>query len=401
MKANLRKSLFNLHLYAGLVAGVFLLVASVTGIVLAFRTEIDHALNSRLFRVAPNENHAPLDLVVRNARAVHPGGKLDNINLPAAADASVWVRFRDREEVYLDPHTGHVLGTRNKEHTFFYTVEKLHRYLFLGKQGQWITGTATVSLFLMVGTGLYLWLPKSRKALRSALSFNRALKGRAWNVNFHKVTGIYSALVLLISAVTGGAEAVNWVVKTYGHPTAAAKIAARTLRSSGPVAGQSAATVQALWDSARSRMPAFQSATLTWPEKAGGPVIVEYVAADAPHNNALSHVYLDGFTGRVLQVAPYGSESLVSRLYLWTLPLHLGQVGGLAGRIVVIAGSAGLTALVVSGFWLYYRRKINPVRKPVPALAAAGVVDPGSALRTRPGFAEARQAARSASAKAA
>lgn len=44
----MRKLLLSLHLYAGLVAGIFLVLLSVTGSFMVFEDEIDRALNPKL-----------------------------------------------------------------------------------------------------------------------------------------------------------------------------------------------------------------------------------------------------------------------------------------------------------------------------------------------------------------
>ena len=66
-------------------------------------------------------------------------------------------------ELFLNPFDGTQLELRNKETSFFYMMEKLHRYLFLGKSGQWIMGTAALAMGPMVVTGIYLWWPKKSK----------------------------------------------------------------------------------------------------------------------------------------------------------------------------------------------------------------------------------------------
>lgn len=382
LKTNWRKTLFNLHLYAGLVVGLFLLTASLTGLVLAFRPKFDPAYRADYFHLAPLPARLPIDQVVLAARQVYPKAKLDYVEVdpnPASADL---VRMGDRDEVFVDPYRGTVLKVRNKEYAFFYMVEKLHRYLFLGKQGQWLTGTAAFALFVMIGTGVYLWWPRTAKSLSTAFRFDRSLQSRAWNVNLHKVVGIYSAVLLAVSAFTGGAELPNWVAKVYFAPASSRGIG-RALQSSGPVGGPGSVSAETVWRSAQAAMGPFQSAMFSWPKGPRGPMQVEYVAEDAPHPNALSYVFLDGYTGAVLRRSPYAQEAASSRFYLWLLPIHLGQIGGWAGWIAVVTGALGAAFLTVTGFWLYYRRKLRPVRRSAPTGRSESAALPGSAAGAR------------------
>src|ERR1700722_913997 len=104
-------------------------------------------------------------------------------------------------------------------------------------------------------------------------------------------------------------------------------------------------------------------ARLYFPKKDTDPIYIYAVAEDAPHVNARSFLYVDAYSGKVLRYDPYSSQSFGQRMYLWTLPIHLGQVGGLTGRLIAMAGTLAMAGLVVTGGWLYYRRKFRPFRR--------------------------------------
>ena len=184
-------------------------------------------------------------------------------------------------------------------------------------------------------------------------------------MNLHKVVGIYSAVLLSVAVFTGGAEYLNWVARSY-VPGFALKEARKELKSSGALESAGAASYETMLQAAEHSIGAFQSLRFSWPKTPTGPMEVEYVLASAPHFNALSYLYLDSYSGKVLRKAPYEKENVSSRFYLWLLPIHLGLIGpGILGRVLVIAGALGALFLVLSGFWLYYRRKLNPIRRVV------------------------------------
>jgi uncharacterized iron-regulated membrane protein len=56
----MRKVLLRLHLCAGLIAGVFLILLGVTGSFMAFEAEIDRALNPKLTWIVPGEKRLAL-----------------------------------------------------------------------------------------------------------------------------------------------------------------------------------------------------------------------------------------------------------------------------------------------------------------------------------------------------
>lgn len=61
---SLWKLIFNLHLILGLVIGLLLVSAGLTGSVLVWKSEIDALLHRELLRVEPGRNVLPLQAVV-------------------------------------------------------------------------------------------------------------------------------------------------------------------------------------------------------------------------------------------------------------------------------------------------------------------------------------------------
>ena len=57
----MRKLLLNLHLYTGLIAGIFLVLLSVTGSFMVFEDDVDRALNPKLTWVQPGNKRLSLN----------------------------------------------------------------------------------------------------------------------------------------------------------------------------------------------------------------------------------------------------------------------------------------------------------------------------------------------------
>ncbi|HKB90343.1 MAG TPA: PepSY-associated TM helix domain-containing protein [Opitutaceae bacterium] len=362
MSAGLRKTIFQLHMVAGLILGAFLLVASLSGTILAFRSEIDVYFNRPLLRVTPGERTQPIDYLVAQARQAYPKTRVEYVEFIGEADSAAIVRFGGslHPEVFLNPYTGEVTGERDRDDSFVYIVEKIHRYLFWDKKGAVITGSVSLALLFMLASGVYLWMPKSWSKLRDALIVNRRFKGRAWTVNLHKVLGLYGSTVLFLSVVTGVPIAFKWFRDTVFYTTTGS---AQPAPPPKVTTTGTKVPLEKIWAAAHTFVPNFRIARMTLPRAKDDPFSIYFVAMDAPHTNALSYVYVDPVSGNVLRYAPYEKESFGHRLYLLSLPLHVGEVGGLLGRLITVAGALTLTVLVVTGTWLYYRRKINPMRR--------------------------------------
>lgn len=101
----------------------FLIVASVTGSVIAFYDELDRTLNPHLYRVVPRDTALDAPALIERAEARVPEGRVTGIILRRAADESVMVRMEPRlnpatgeayvldfTELYLDSYTGEELA---------------------------------------------------------------------------------------------------------------------------------------------------------------------------------------------------------------------------------------------------------------------------------------------------
>ena len=114
--ARIRLVLFNLHLFGGLVAGLFLLILGVSGAVLAFSDEIGAFLQPSVFKVTPQAQQLPLTRLAANAAAVLHPGDIIAVYVPSVRpDRSYWFsvipsHHRLPRQVFVNQYTGKVLG---------------------------------------------------------------------------------------------------------------------------------------------------------------------------------------------------------------------------------------------------------------------------------------------------
>lgn len=215
-----------LHRYVGLVMAAFLVVASVTGSLLAFRDELDAWFAPHLFvpqspAVAPLLD--PFELRERVQRQVAPQGRVDAVVLSLRADATARFpvapnpdgstgRFHvlDYDEVFVDPHTGHIQGRRARNaitvsaQQFVPLVYLVHHSLALpGLWGTLLLGVISLLWTLDCFVGAYLTFPKARpfvpKWTPAWLLKWRAGAYRA-TLDLHRAGGLWLWAVLLLFA---------------------------------------------------------------------------------------------------------------------------------------------------------------------------------------------------------
>ncbi len=365
MSPAFRSTVLAFHRWTGLTIGLAFVMLAVTAAILVFRPQLEPVVSPALFDVGQCATKAPLDTVVANAVASHPSGKLDDIRLRGAGLEPTQVRFLDRTLVHVDPCSARVLGEQNKYGGLFGFPEKLHRFKFIeGEIGATLDGSITliVALILVAG-GVIVWWPATRLALRGAFKFRPHLKGVAFTLNLHNTVGIYTAVVLLIAAVTALPISFSWLREGLYSMTSSQRIAKPV---STPVAGAKPMPMEAMWQRTQATFPGAREAVLRFPRKATDPIEIFTVSSDAPHPNARNYLYLDAYSGNVLKAVPYDQSPAGLRIYFWLISLHTGAVGGALVQFAFLLGMLGVPVLAYTGFSSYLRRRFQTRKEEAP-----------------------------------
>lgn len=375
MNLNLRKSVFQVHRWTGLTIGLVILMMALTGAVNLFRPALEPVINGELLTVATCSERLPLDTLAANARTAHSMGSLDYIRLTAGEDGeavmpSARVRFADPQvDVYLNPCTGQVLGERARYGGVLATVEQLHILRFSeDKLVRSITGVCAIVFgIVLIGGGIYMWWPRRSGGLKSALTLNTRLTGKAWHLNLHKTAGVYASLILLMLILTGLPLAFDWYRQGMYHLTGS-PLPPKPGKSV-VLAGASRLSMEAFWQRAQALMPQPADALLKFPtEKADSALEGFLIARGAPHPNARTLLSIDAYSGKTLRFTPYAANSLGHKLYFWTLSFHTGQVGGVPMQIGLLFGALTVPIMAYTGFASFLRRRRAPLPRAAEAL---------------------------------
>ncbi len=352
MKPALRTPLLALHLWIGLTVGLVFMVVALSGAALIFRPKLERRLDPQRFIVAPGAMRLPIDDLVARAKAAHPGSDFLSVRYYGDPTMPFLAYFADKDYVHLNPCTGAILGTRARYGEGFGWIEGLHKYVTLDPTvGEYVNGTFAFIFIALLLTGLVLWWPATRRALKAGLTLNPKLSGRPWNLNLHKTIGIYVALVLLFSASSGVPIAFDSTRSVLDFFTASKREAppAAPAKPAGKFAGFDVVAREIA-----ARMPGAQETYIPLPKK--GLIAAYAIAANAPHPNARSYVYLNS-AAKVIRFTPFAQASAGYRLYYWLLSLHTGVVGGPVVQILLLCGTLSVPVLAWTGVASYLRRK--------------------------------------------
>jgi uncharacterized iron-regulated membrane protein len=377
----------SIHRYVGLVISAFLLLAGLTGSVIAFYVPLDRALNPELFVVEPpSSGAAVLDPFVLREKLIAQlpaSSELNGVVLYREPDSSVnyWV---DQRDVFVDPYSGRVLGVRKfgelslRRQDFLTFLYRLHFSLALGDVGGTLFGVIALLWTLDCFVGAYLTFPP---ALRQRAA------GRAWFVRWlpmwllntsklfsfiftwHRASGLWLWLVLLVF----GWSAVALNLSDYVYkPVMGALFGAmdepferlpelKPPMKKPPLPLREAHALGQRLMAAEAKRRNFrlmgERYLVYLPEHGAFSYTVES-SLDIDARLAQTTLGFDG-AGRVLAFQAPTGQHAASTLTSWIIALHFGAVRelGLAYRIFVCVFGQLVAALSVSGVWIWWKKR--------------------------------------------
>lgn len=370
-----RKLWLDVHLWLGLVLGLFLAVFGLTGSVLVFYDELDAVLDHDLFAVEVRaEGEAafrPMAEILAAAEAAAPlGSHLNTVTYPPQ-DGSTYRLFYEnagsRWQVFVDPYTTEVLGQRLLQgtdewfpHHLIPFVFKLHYALLADDTGVLVVGVMSVLLVFSILTGLIVWWPLTGNWKR-ALSIKPRASVERFNHDLHQASGFYTALVLLAVLVSGVymnlPKQFLALVQLISPATRDFK---NTPSSSGTHAGQKPIGLTQAVAIAGERYPEGRLSWLSLPKDEHDVYTIRRM--DVPELSRFwseRAVQIDPYSGTIVAIRDPAVRRSAGETFIdWQWPLHSGKAFGWPGRIAVFVTGLACPVLFVTGVirWLQKRQ---------------------------------------------
>jgi len=386
-----KKSLFQLHWFFGITAGLVLALMGTTGAIWSFQEELLRLFNAEVLKVqVRQEGVLPPAELVRRVEAAQ-GDKVSMLWVDTREGNAARVFFtpppgqRRGELRYADPYTGELKGEVAGQ-DFFNLMLNLHRFLTIGDTGRQITGACTLLLVFFCLSGLYLRWPRKALNWRTWLTLDWAKKGRAFNWDLHAVAGTWCLLFYLLFALTGLFWSYEWYRDGLNRLLADAPAAGEQHKRRegrgrhGPQKVDNNAPplvvdYDAIWSNLKDAAgPGLTTYNLRLPPAGGQPATLFYLLENAAHERALNTITLDPATGQITRLERYADKSFKAQLLQSVYALHVGSYFGLPGRIIVTLASLSMPLFFVTGWLLYLDRR----RKKRQVRAARGTVDNAS-----------------------
>lgn len=354
---SLRRVLVFLHLWAALLAGIFLLLLGVTGSFMVFEIEIDRFLNRRLLDVQPSPHPLSLAEISASLEKDHPGYKVTDFAFPSRPDLAYQAYVDPGSDapgipVAVDQYSGKQLGDLRTEGVWVNKVHQFHTHLLMEthrQAGKLILGCASIFLLFLSCSGIILWW-------RSKLfTINWRASGKRLNFDLHNVLGFYSSLFLFVFALTGIAITWEGPVGKWANQLTHSGPDQRMSRMSPPPAGAAALGPDAIVAAAQAALPGARLVSLSL--QPGRPADVRMKFPEDKTPGGRSRILLDPYTGKVLlavntRTAPLGFK--INRL--WIREIHTGDIFGWPTRLLACLMSLALPISVITGTLIWWNR---------------------------------------------
>jgi uncharacterized iron-regulated membrane protein len=135
----------------------------------AFEEEFRNILYKNELFIKAESIQKPFAELIKIVKTNFPKEKIKNIKIKKNATSSIEFILKNKKSVFVNPYSGKIIGTINKENDFFGIVLQLHRSLFLGDVGKVITGTSALLFIVMLITGIIIWWPRNKEVLKQSL----------------------------------------------------------------------------------------------------------------------------------------------------------------------------------------------------------------------------------------
>jgi uncharacterized iron-regulated membrane protein len=362
-----RRFLFQVHMWIGLVLGLLLVLLGLSGSILVYDDKVADLLDPPPAATAVGAP-LPLDRLIAAARAAAPAQGQMQLVMPEGPGEAASVRIgqmsrmgpppgggrRPRAtEVFVDPVSGAVLGTRTALQPGILTfAHQLHGNFLMGRDGRSkVVGPLGVAMLLLGLSGIVLWWPKPGQ-WKYAFIVRRTAKGLRFHRELHAMVGIWALFVFMVVSFSGVVLA--WP-QAFGpapgfNPRAAPHVEPQ--EGATPLGADAAAAMalKALPD-ARLRM-------ITMPARPDQPVTVSLLAHDAIN----ATVTIDPWRGQVMSVRdPSGS------FLAWQRPVHQGTLGPVWKFLVFLSGFLPLL-FVVTGVVMWAKKRRARIAMTAPLI---------------------------------
>lgn len=334
------------------MAGIFLLVMSLSGSILVFHHEIDHAFFREKIEVQHPAPILSFDKSFEKMRIANPGWEIRVPALPQPGEALKYELRKDKQRkwVFVHPQTGDIVGNVDRaDRRFVDVLLTLHYSFFAGTPGKVFVVLIGVAFLILLVTGIIVY----RKSFLKVLFFRQrfSLKStRALYSSLHRWVGVWGLILNLFICITGIRMA---------YVVASGALKAVPYDINVPAMTYS---IDDMIARANTQHPDFIVTYLSFPTAETGKLSLlgHHISDPDYYGRLYSNMTVNWDNGEVETITLLKDKPWLDRFLIILQPLHLVDFGGMAVKIIYSIAGVLPGILAISGFILWRYRKRLP-----------------------------------------
>lgn len=338
------------HLVLAVSSFLFIALASLTGIVLAFEP-ISQKIQPYKTEQFDRLNVAQLLSVVRQSNMEITDITIDDHSFVMLKGIS---EDGDNVNAYINAKNGKMLAEVGKKNEFFQWVTNLHRSLFLKETGRFFVGLTSFLLLLIALSGTVLIVQRQRGFKR----FFTKIVREDFSQYYHVVLGRLSLIPIIIIALSGTYLAVvklEWLTL----PKISHKIDYDSIKSEPK--------------SELTDFAVFKNTPLANVQS------IEFPFSEDPEDYFTlklkdRELVVNQYTGEILSDVPFSNKALLEKL---SLDWHTGRIS-IIWAIVLAIASVNILFFIYSGFAMTLKRRSGRLKNKFSATESAFIIFAGS-----------------------
>lgn len=404
----MKKIFRKIHLWLSVPFGLIITLVCFSGAMLVFENEVNEWFRRDLYYVETvKESPLPMDKLLEKVATTLP----DSVSVTGVSISSdpgrayqVSLSKPRRASLYVDQYTGEVKGKSERSGFFmFMFMFRMHRWLLDSMNpgnegifwGKMIVGVSTLLLVFVLISGIVIWWPRTRKALKNSLKITATKGWRRFWYDLHVAGGMYALIFLLAMALTGLTWSFPWYRTAFykvfgvevqqraaqGHEQKSdaqkrdTKLAAhrekkregnevrkgeRSRRPENNHSDMYSVTSpfvywQEIYDKLRRQNPEYKQISIS-----SGTASVSFNRFG--NQRASDRYSFNTDNGEFTETSLYQHQDKSGKIRGWIYSVHVGNWGGMFTRILTFIAALLGAALPLTGYYLWIKRLIK-VRK--------------------------------------
>lgn len=352
-----------LHRWTSLIATPFFLVLCLTGTVLIFHEEIDAAMGYVPSATA-SVHERPLADSVAAVQAQFPDDRVSTIGYDPAEHPGVLLAFLTPKSdkgferghaVYVETASARVLPGAGAQQTPTEFLFELHAEWFLGPAGELIGALIALLVLTSIVSGVVIYAPYVKRAAFGVLRRGRGK--RLLQLDLHNFFGIVVLGWLIVVTATGFLLGFGTLARGLWQNTELKALATQLDTGRRVDRERPPLSVDAALKAAEGAQPGWRATSLVFPDtdlSTPQHYTVLLFGEKGVRERLFRIAMVEADTGKVADVRDLPAYLQAVQV---SQPLHFGDYGGLALKLLWIACSWLALFITGNGAWLWWARR--------------------------------------------